>query len=256
VTRPVLLAVAHGSRDTAAQECVHALLEQVRELGDGIDVRAAFLENAEPALPDALSRAAAAADPPPVVIVPLLLATGYHVTQDIGRAAAAAGVPASPPLGPDPALVPVLAQRLAAAGVPAGVPVVLAAAGSRDPRSARDTERQAALLARGLGVPVHAAYLSAARPTVTEAVGALAGRADRMAPDPAGPAGRAAPDPASPAGRPVAVSTFLLAPGSFYDQLRVSGAAWVSGPLGPHPAVARLVLERFRAARARAAACA
>ena len=241
----MLLAVAHGSRDPAAQECVHALLTQVRGLDPGPDVRAAFLENAEPALPGALSRAVAAAGPAGVTIVPLLLATGYHVSQDIGRAAAAAGVQASAPLGPDPALVPVLAQRLAAAGVPAGTPVVLAAAGSRDPRSARDTERQAGLLARELAVPVRAAYLSAARPTVAEAVGALAG-----------PAGRAASPAAGPSVRPVAVATFLLAPGLFYDQLRASGAAWVSGPLGPHPAVARLVLDRFRAARARAAASA
>ena len=245
MTAPVLLAVAHGSRDPAAQQCVHALLAQVRELDPGLDVRAAFLENAEPALPAGLSRAVAAAGPAGVTIVPLLLATGYHVSQDIGRAAAAAGVRASAPLGPDPALVPVLAQRLAAAGVPAGTPVVLAAAGSRDPRSARDTERQAALLARELAVPVRAAYLSAARPTVAEASGALAGRS-----------GRAASDPAGPAGRPVAVATFLLAPGLFYGQLRDSGAAWVSGPLGPHPAVAQLVLDRFRAARARAAASA
>jgi len=256
VTAPVLLAVAHGSRDPAAQQCVHALLAQVRELDPGLDVRAAFLENAEPALPAGLSRAVAAAGPAGVTIVPLLLATGYHVSQDIGRAAAAAGVRASAPLGPDPALVPVLAQRLAAAGVPAGTPVVLAAAGSRDPRSARDTERQAALLARELAVPVRAAYLSAARPTVAEASGALAGRSGRAASDPAGPAGRAASDPAGPAGRPVAVATFLLAPGLFYGQLRDSGAAWVSGPLGPHPAVAQLVLDRFRAARARAAASA
>ncbi len=234
MTRPVLLAVAHGSRDPAAQRCVHELLDQVRGLDPGLDVRAAFLENADPALPDALSRAVAAAGTAAVVIVPLLLATGYHVSQDIGRAAAAAGVTASAPLGPDPALVPVLAQRLAAAGVPAGTPVVLAAAGSRDPRSARDTERQAGLLARGLGVPVRAAYLSAARPTVAEAAGALSG----------------------PGSSRVAVATFLLAPGLFYDQLRNSGAAWVSGPLGPHPAVAQLVLDRFRAARAHAAASA
>ncbi|MGE5136795.1 MAG: sirohydrochlorin chelatase [Gemmatimonadota bacterium] len=256
MTPPVLLAVAHGSRDPAAQECVHALLARVRGLDPGPDVRAAFLENAEPALPGALSRAVAGAGPAGVTVVPLLLATGYHVSQDIGRAAAAAGVQASAPLGPDPALVPVLAQRLAAAGVPAGTPVVLAAAGSRDPRSARDTERQAGLLARELAVPVRAAYLSAARPTVAEAVAALAGQPVRAASPAAGPADRAASPAAGPSVRPVAVATFLLAPGLFYDQLGASGAAWVSGPLGPHPAVARLVLDRFRAARARAAASA
>ncbi|MBO0776064.1 MAG: hypothetical protein J2P34_07095, partial [Actinobacteria bacterium] len=145
---------------------------------------------------------------------------------------ALAGVPASAPLGPDPALVPVLAGRLAAAGVPAGTPVVLAAAGSRDPRAAAAARRQAELLAAHLGVPVRAAFVSAARPTVAEAVTSLAG----------------------PARQPVAVAAYLLAPGLFHGKLRSCGAAWVSDPLGGHPAVARLVLERFRSARASAAA--
>ncbi len=224
---PVLLAVAHGSRDAAAQECIEALAGQVRRLAPGVDVRAAFLEKAEPALPAALTRAVADAGPGQVTIVPLLLASGYHLSEDIGRAAARAGVPAAPPLGPDPALAGVLAQRLAQAGVPAGTPVVLAAAGSRDPRAAVDTGRQAALLADRLGVPVRPAYVSASRPAVPEAVAAL----------------RAG-------GHPVAVATFLLAPGQFSAQLRRSGADWVTGPLGAHPAVARLVLDRFAAARA------
>ncbi len=147
MTGPVLLAVAHGSREAAAQDCVRPLAGQVRRLDPGIDVRVAFLENAQPALPDALGRAGAGR----VAIVPLLLATGYHVSEDIGWAAAGAGVAVSAPLGPDPALTPVLAGRLAEAGVPADTPVELAAAGSRDPRAARDTGRQAALLAGELG---------------------------------------------------------------------------------------------------------
>jgi sirohydrochlorin ferrochelatase len=232
MTAPVLLAVAHGSREPAAQRCVHALAARVRRADPGIDVRVAFLENAQPALAGAVRQAVAAAGSGAVAIVPLLLATGYHISEDIGRAAVQAGVPASDPLGPDPALVPVLAERLAAAGTPAGTPVVLAAAGSRDPRAAGQTRRQAALLAAHLGVPVRAAYVSAARPTVAEAVASLAG----------GP------------GRPVAVAAFLLAPGLFHEQIKRSAAAWISEPLGDHPAVARLVLDRFRAARAAAAA--
>lgn len=228
--RPVLLAVAHGSRDPAAQRCVRSLAARVRALDPGPAVRVAFLENARPALGGALRRAAAG--PGGLAVVPLLLATGYHVSEDIGRAAERAGAPVSAPLGPDPALVPVLAARLAEAGVPAGVPVVLAAAGSRDPRAAADTERQAALLAGKLGVPVLAGYLSAARPTVAEAAATLAARA----------------------GGPVAVAAFLLAPGLFHDQLRRTAAGWVTEPLGDHPAVAGLVLARFRETLARGAA--
>jgi sirohydrochlorin ferrochelatase len=52
----------------------------------------------------------------------------------------------------------------------------------------------------------------------------------------------------------VAVASYLLAPGVFQDRLRASGAAWVSAPLGDHPAVAALILERFRYVTARSSA--
>ncbi len=103
-------------------------------------------------------------------MVPLLLSSGYHLSYDIAAAARAAGVPVAPPLGPDPRLVPALADRLDEARVPDGVPVVLAAAGSRDPRALADTRRQAAMLAAHRGAPVVAGFASAARPTVDEAV--------------------------------------------------------------------------------------
>ena len=141
-----------------------------------------------------------------------------------------AGGAMAPPLGPDPRLAPVLAARLAEAGVPGGTPIVLACAGSRDPQAVLDTQRQAALLADQLASPVLPAYLSASRPTVDEAVATLSART----------------------GGPVAVATYLLAPGFFHRRLRLSPATWVSGPIADHPAVAGLVLRRFRAARAAA----
>jgi sirohydrochlorin ferrochelatase len=227
--RPVLLAVAHGSRDPAGQRCIGAITRRVSNLDPVIDVRFAFLQNAQPAIGMAVTQAAADAGPRGVTIVPLLLAgAGYHLSQDIAGAAAGAGVPTAAPLGPDPALTRALADRLAEAGVPAGTPVVLAAAGSRDPRAAADARRQAALLAGQLRVPTVAAYVCAARPTVAEAVAELA----------------------AAAGRPAAVASYLLAPGWFQQELGRSGAGWVSAPLGDHPGVARLVLERFRACRA------
>jgi sirohydrochlorin ferrochelatase len=119
---------------------------------------------------------------------------------------------------------PALADRLRAAGAPAGTPVVLAAAGSTDPRAAGDARHQAALLASHRQAPVLAAFASAARPTVAEAVADLTART----------------------GGPVAVASYLLAPGVFAGRLRASGAAWISAPLGDHPAVAGLILERFR----------
>jgi sirohydrochlorin ferrochelatase len=221
--RPVLLAVAHGSRDPAAQACVRALAGHVRRLPGAPRVRTAFVQNAAPSLDGALRGLRAEADTGLVTIVPLLLSSGYHLSTDIAGAAAAAGVAVAGPLGPDPRLTGVLAGRLAEAGVPAGTPVVLAAAGSSGPRAAVDTGRQAALLAAHLDVPVMPAFVTTARPTVAEAVAALT----------------------RPAGRPVAVASYLLAPGVFHDRLHRLGAAWVSAPLGDHPALARLVAARF-----------
>ena len=222
MSRPVLLAVAHGSRDPAAQQTVLSLAGRAGGLAAGIEVRTAFVQHAGPSLAEAL----AAAGGRHVTVVPLLLSAGYHLGTDIGGAAGRAGVPVAAPLGPDPGLVPALADRLRAAGAPAGTPVVLAAAGSTDRRAAGDARHQATLLASHLQAPVLAAFASAARPTVGEAVADLTART----------------------GGPVAVASYLVAPGVFAGRLRASGAAWVSAPLGDHPAVAGLVLERFRSA--------
>jgi len=221
VSRPVLLAVAHGSRDPRAQRTVLSLAARAGRLAPGVEVRTAFVQNAAPSLTEALT----AAGGREVAVVPLLLSAGYHLSQDIGAAAGRAGVPVAAPLGPGPDLVPALAGRLRAAGAPPGTPVVLAAAGSTDPRAAGDARHQAALLASHLQAPVLAAFASAGRPTVGEAVAGLA----------------------ASTGGPVAVASYLLAPGVFAGRLRASGAAWVSAPLGDHPAVAGLILERYRA---------
>ena len=223
---PVLLAVAHGSRDPAAQECVLSLTGRASALLGGARVVTAFVQNAEPSLAEGLHDAAALAGADGVVVVPLLLSSGYHLSSDIAGAARAAGVPVAAQLGPDPRLVRALADRLAEAGVPGDVPVVLAAAGSRDLRALADTRRQAAMLAAHRGTPVVAAFASAARPAVDEAVSFLA----------------------SLTGQPVAVATYLLAPGLFHDRLTRSAGRWVSAPIGDHPVVAELVLDSFRAA--------
>ncbi len=233
---PTLLAVAHGSRQPAATATIAALVRQVERLAPVLDIQVAFVQHAEPSLADALDAAG-----PDVVIVPLLLSTGYHLTTDIAGAATAidtaitaTGLSArvAGPLGPDPLLVTALTARLAEAGVPAGTPVVLAAAGSSDPQAAAEVQSQADLLADELRVPVASAFAAAGRPSVTEAVARL--RAATLS--------------------SVAVATYLLAPGYFHDRLRESGADWVTAPLGDHPAIAALVIDRYRTHRAPARA--
>ncbi|HEY7146339.1 MAG TPA: sirohydrochlorin chelatase [Streptosporangiaceae bacterium] len=228
MTTPALIAVAHGSADPAAQLTVRALARLVQYQAPELDVRVAFAAHAEPALPGVLAAAGRGA-----VVVPLLLSTGYHASVDIAGAALAAGASMAAPLGPGPRLADALADRLARAGVPAGTATVLAAAGSADPRALAAVWRQARLLAARTGAPVLVGFASAARPTVTEAIDALSG----------------------PSGRPVAVASYLLSPGLFYDRLKRSGARWVSEPLGCHPAVASLVIDRFRAAARNADPC-
>jgi sirohydrochlorin ferrochelatase len=221
---PVLLAVAHGSRDAAAKECVVSLTSRVARLAGATRVEAAFVQHEKPSLETALAGALTEAGADGTFIVPLLLSGGYHLSYDIRAAARAAGVPVARPLGPDPRLVRALADRLDGARVPDGVPVVLAAAGSRDTRALADARRQAAMLAAYRGAPVVAGFVSAARPTVDEAVAVLG----------------------SMTGKPVAVAAYLLAPGLFHDRLWLGSGTWVSGPLGDHPAVADLIMERFR----------
>jgi len=215
MSSPALLAVAHGSRNPAATDVIRALARQIRRLAPVLDVRVAFIGHEEPSLPAELDAAGSNA-----VIVPLLLSSGYHLTADITGAATTAGALVAGALGPDELLLTALTARLAEARVPDGTPVVLAAAGSSNPAAAVEVQEQADLLAARLGVPVRAAFATAARPTVPEQTG-----------------------------MPVAVASYLLAPGHFQDQLSACGADWVTQPLGDHPALAGLVLDRYRAAR-------
>lgn len=253
-TRPTLVAVAHGSRDPAALRTVRALLERVRARRPGLDVRLGHIELNEPLLADTLAGLRGEA-----VLVPLLLGRGHHVKRDLPQTLAGAphlhGVVAAP-LGPHPLLAATLHARLTEAGWPDGPgedgghteagqgepggpgepdtrepgqydadrAVVLAAAGSRDPDSAADTARTAALLSARLGgVPVLPAYASAAAPTVPEAVAALAARGHRR----------------------IAVASYFTAPGRFATQSSAA-APWLSAaPLGAHDAMAALVLHRY-----------
>lgn len=224
--QPTLVAVAHGSRDPRAPHTVLALLERVRELRPRLDVRLGHIELNRPLLGDTLREVSGEA-----VLVPLLLGRGTHVKRDLPEAAARAAhlrTRVAAPLGPHPLLVEALYERLLEAGwgsARGGRPaVVLAAAGSRDPDSAADTRRSAALLRERLGgVPVVPAYASAAAPSVQDAVRALAARGHHR----------------------VAVASYFTAPGRFSTASAAAAPALAADPLGAHPALARLVLLRY-----------
>ena len=161
----------------------------------------------------------------PVTLVPLLLSSGYHDRVDLPAAVADARPDAVqvPVLGPDPLLADALADRLAEAGLAGVDAVVLAAAGSSDPDAVASVHIQATALAARTGRPVSAGFGSAAAPSVADAVATAR----------SGGAGT------------VAIAPYLLAPGHFADRLADAGADGVAAPLGPHPAVVSLILERY-----------
>ena len=84
-----LLVVAHGSRREASNDEIRDLAARLRRLADNrFDmIEAAFLELAEPSIPDGIQHCLdAGADE--VVVLPYFLSAGRHVTQDIPAAVA------------------------------------------------------------------------------------------------------------------------------------------------------------------------
>ena len=86
---PSLLIIAHGSRRAASNDEVRALADAVRaQPGQGYDhVEAAFLELAEPGIPEGLA-SLAQKGATEIVAFPYFLAAGTHVAQDIPEAIA------------------------------------------------------------------------------------------------------------------------------------------------------------------------
>ncbi|MCA0145054.1 sirohydrochlorin chelatase [Blastococcus sp. LR1] len=225
---PVLVACAHGTRNPTGRRLIAELALAARRLRPGLVTTAAFVDVQPPTVVDVVAGLSTTGQP--AIVVPLLLSGGYHVHVDIAQAVAAApGAVAARPLGPDPRLAAVLRDRLLEAGADAADPrtaVVLAAAGSSDPRSVADVEDTAALLQREWAGPVTTGYGSAAKPPVPDAVAAArAAGAER-----------------------VVVASYLLAPGHFHDKLAGAGADVVTAPLLPDERIAAVLLDRYDAA--------
>lgn len=86
---PSLLIIAHGSRRAASNDEVRQLAEAVRAQPRQAyeHIETAFLELAEPSIPDGLV-ALAAQGATDIVAFPYFLAAGTHVAQDIPEAIA------------------------------------------------------------------------------------------------------------------------------------------------------------------------
>ncbi|MFD7652598.1 sirohydrochlorin chelatase [Actinosynnema sp. NPDC059797] len=214
-----LVLVAHGTRDPAGAAVVEEIAALVRARLGGVPVRVAYADVRQPDVTSVLSSVDG-----PAVVVPAFLAAGYHVRVDIPAQVAASGHPdavITAPIGP--ALVPALLSRLAEAGRRPGDSVVLAAAGSSDPRALADVRAVADALSRRVGRPVAIGYAATATPRIADVVAQSPGR--------------------------VAVASWLLAPGLFHRAVAASGAAVVAAPIGAHLRVVEAVLLRYYEAR-------
>ncbi|WP_216214315.1 sirohydrochlorin chelatase [Amycolatopsis aidingensis] len=214
----MIVLTAHGTRDPAGAVVTERLAAMVR--ARGFEVRVAYADVRAPDVTTVLRELHG-----PAVVVPAFLAAGYHVRTDIPAQVAASGhreVTIAEPFGPAPELLGVLHERLAAAGYRSADEVVLAAAGSSDPRALSDVDLAAWALAERLHVPVRVGYVATASPSVV-----------------------AACQEAGADGRRVAVASWLLAPGLFQRKVTLAGAQVVAEPLGAHPAVVDLILRRY-----------
>jgi sirohydrochlorin ferrochelatase len=239
--RPVLLVVAHGSRDPRHAATVHALVRRVRSLRPGLRVETGFLDFNLPSVERVLE-SLAAEGVRDVVAQPLLLTRAIHAKADIPAVLAQAPprlrIRQAEVLGPSPLLLTALERRLYEAGLtPAdksSTGVVLASAGSTDPEAIAVIADIAREWRHTGWCAVRPAFASASLPRTEQAVREL--RAAGCA--------------------RVAVAPYVLAPGFLPDRI-ARGAAEadvLADVLGPSPEVARVLLERYAATGAQAAA--
>ncbi|MGW9074911.1 sirohydrochlorin chelatase [Streptomyces yangpuensis] len=239
---PVLLVIAHGSRDPRHAATVHALTRRVRALRPGLRVETAFLDFNAPRVEQVLG-ALHADGVRDVVALPLLLTRAFHAKADIPAALSEAltrlpglAVSVADVLGPSPLLVEALERRLSEAGITpadrATTAVVLASAGSTDPEAIAVIAEIAREWRHTGWCAVRPAFASAALPRTEDAVRAL--RAEGFA--------------------RVAVAPYVIAPGRLPDRIvagaGAAGADVVADVLGAAPELALLLLRRYDAAAA------
>lgn len=162
------------------------------------------------------------------VVVPAFLASGFHVHSDVPRGVAESGHGAATvtkAMGPDVVLARVMHRRLRESGWRPGDAVVLAAAGSWDPRARQDVRRAAAMLTSRVGGRVGLAYIATGMPKVPDVIARLRATEQQR----------------------VFIASYLLAHGLFQQRLRDVGADGVAEPLGVHPEVVGLLVDRYTA---------
>ncbi|MFB6068878.1 MAG: CbiX/SirB N-terminal domain-containing protein, partial [Halobacterium sp.] len=244
-----VLLVGHGSRREKSNEQVRDLAAKL-EAELGVPVDAAYLELADPPIPEAIDALAPSCRT--LTVVPLSLFGASHVKSDVPLAVQTARtrhddltVHYGSHLGVHPSLVDLLDERVRAVETDLGVDraagdvtVVVCARGSSDPDSNADVHKLARLLYEGREFDrVEASFIGVTTPLLDETLHTVA--KDR-------------PDA-------VVVVPYMLGDGTLtqrivdrtaaFDDEYPYVAAAAGGPLGADDRVVDVLADRFRAAR-------
>jgi sirohydrochlorin ferrochelatase len=237
VSAPVLIALAHGSRDPRSARTVRDIVKATRALRSDLPIEVAFLDHNSPDLPTVVERLVRRGHTE-MVVVPLFLTQAYHVNVDIPVVIERAqeqhpgiSLRVSQVIGTDPILLSILDQRmresLRSARVRELDALVMVSAGSSDSAANTTIAKLAQVWGGRHHLPTSVAFASASPPSTGEAVREWRRRGRRH----------------------VAVGSFFIAPGTLVDhagELALeAGAVAVSAPLGPHEEISRLVLARY-----------
>ncbi|WP_084489291.1 sirohydrochlorin chelatase [Nocardia niwae] len=234
---PALIAVAHGSRDPRSAATVAEMVGAVAATRPDLDVRTAFLDLTAPSVEQVVD-AVAADGHTHAVVTPLLLGSAFHARVDLPGLLAAARarhlglrLTQADVLGADAGLIGVLRDRVLAAvsgraGADRRLGVAVAAVGSSSAAANARTAEVATRLAAHTGWHTEMCFATT-EPSVTEAIARLRARgADH-----------------------VLVAPWFLAPGLLTDRLaHAAPRAIHADVLGAHPALTRVVLDRYHAA--------
>ena len=225
-----LVAVTHGSPSPANRAAVIRLVDGVATARPDLDVSISFVDARST---DVAAAVAGDAGAPGAVIVPLVLSAGFHVRTGLALGLDRIGGPSglAPELGPDPRIAEVLAERLEALDLTDRDAILLAAAGSNDPRAVRECFETARLLAQRLSRPVTVGFIAAGLPRLPDAIEMVR--------------------EVHPGAR-IVVGAYLLAPGAFYDTAAALGGDVIADPLlmpdrAAPAALVELVLDRYAA---------
>lgn len=238
-----LLLVGHGTRDEAGAREFGRFVERLRGRLP-VDVAGGFIELSAPPLTEAVSRLYEAGHRR-VAAVPLVLVAAGHGKGDIPGALAreqdrrpGLSYAYGRPLGPHPALLDLLDERLDAVldrSARADTAVLLVGRGSTDPDANAELHKVARLMweGRGLGM-VEPAFVSLARPDVQEGLD----RCRRLG------------------ARRVVVLPYFLFAGVLPDRVAAQARAYdglevrTAGVIGDCAGLAGLVAERYEEALA------